>query len=205
MILAPAPEAYARAAKALREGGVVAHPTETVYGLAADPFSESALRRLFEIKGRPDTNPVLVIIAGPAQLDGLAAEVSDDAARLMAAFWPGPLSLLLPRAARVPDLLTAGTASICVRCPAHAIARAICAAFGGAITSTSANRSGDAPAIAVAGAMLPGVALGIDAGELSPAQPSTIYDPATGKILRQGPVTREQIEAALNHPPRESA
>lgn len=197
MILEPGPAAYARAAQVLREGGIVAYPTETVYGLAVDPFSEPALRALFAAKGRPEQNPVLVVIANRAQLKPLTTELSHEALRLITRFWPGPLSLVLPKAEAVSSLLTADTGNICVRCSPHPVARGLCAAFGGAITSTSANLSGQPPARTLAEAMIPGVALGIDGGELPSAAPSTIYDPAQHRVLREGAITLAEIQAVL--------
>lgn len=197
MILPPSTVSYAEAARVLRDGGVVAHPTESVYGLAVDPFSETALRRLFTVKGRPETNPVLVIISSPVQLAGLVDSLTPEAEALMARFWPGPLSLVLPRAKGIPDALTAGSELVCVRCSSHPMARALCDAFGGPITSTSANLSGQPPANTIAGAMLPGVDVGIHGGTLPPAAPSTIYNPATGQVLRLGPISVEDLDAAL--------
>lgn len=197
MILAPSPRAYARAAEALRAGEVVAHPTETVYGLAVDPFSEDAIKRLFEVKGRPESNPVLVIVASMAQLAPLVREVPRPARVLMKRFWPGPLSLVLPCAPGVPDALTAGTGTICIRCTENPVARGLCAAFGGGVTSTSANRSGEPPALDAGGALLPGVALALDGGMLAPSLPSTIYDVSRGTLLRKGPVGEAEILAAL--------
>jgi len=188
MRLPISPASIAQAAGILRAGGIVAYPTETVYGLAVDPFSEAALRRLMEAKGRPETNPILCIIAGAEQLDALVAEVSPKARRCMDRFWPGPLSLVLPRKEGVPDLLTAGSGRVCVRCPDHDDARALCAAFGGPITSTSANRSGEPAVSDLDDLYLEDIALALDAGPLPPSPPSTVYDPDAGKVLREGAI-----------------
>lgn len=198
MILTPGGEAYARAAQVLREGGVVAHPTETVYGLAVDPMNLEALAALFAVKGRPESNPVLLVVSEARQVERYAADIPDVARRLMEHFWPGPLSLVLPARAGLPEALTAGGGGVCVRCTGSEIARGICAAFGGAITSTSANRSGEPPAVEVEAAVLPGVAMGIDGGELGAALPSTIYDARSGRVLRAGGVTQAEIWAALS-------
>jgi len=192
----PSPDGLAEAAEALRAGSVVAYPTETVYGLAVDPFSEAAVRRLFEVKGRSDDKPVLLVVADAAQLHSVAAEVSVKAAAYIEAFWPGPLSLLFPKADGLPDLLTAGQPQVCVRCPACVAARDLCRAFGGALTSSSANRSGEAPARSVAALDLPGIALAIDGGTLGPQPPSTVFEPDTGRIVRHGPITGEQLREA---------
>lgn len=198
MILTPGAEAYRRAAQVLREGGVVAHPTETVYGLAVDPLNIDALAALFCVKGRPETNPVLLIVSDVAQVERYAAEIPDAAYHLMERFWPGPLSLVLPARTGLPEALTAGSGGVCIRCTGSEIARGICAAFGGAVTSTSANRSGEPPAVEVEVAVLPGVAMGIDGGELGAALPSTIYDACSGKVLRAGGITQAEIWAALS-------
>ena len=186
-------ETIALAADALREGGIVAYPTETVYGLAVNPFSEAALRRLMNAKGRPESNPILCIIAGPEQLDALVANVSPEARRCIEKFWPGPLSLVLPKAPGVPDLLTAGSGRVCVRCPDHDTARALCTAFGGPITSTSANRSGKPPVSSLDDLALEGIALALDAGPLPPSPPSTVYDPYSGEVLREGAIEAAEL------------
>ncbi len=193
-VLAPSPEAFAEAAQVLRAGGVVAYPTETVYGLAVDPHNADALTRLFEVKGRPDTNPVLLIVDSPLQLDAVALPLSPRARRCAEAFWPGPLSLVL---AAVPGLAAAiaPAGKVCVRCPGSEVARALCNAFGGAVTSTSANLSGEPPATDAAGASLAGVSLVIDGGALPPSAPSTVYDPDTGTVFRAGAIAAEALEA----------
>jgi len=188
-----APESIALAAAALRDGGIVAYPTETVYGLAVDPFQEDALRRLMAAKGRPETNPVLCVVAGLEQLDTLVAAISPAARQCMERFWPGPLSLVLPRKAGVPDLLTAGTDRVCVRWPDHPAVRDLCLAFGGPITSTSANRSGEPPVSDLDALDLEGIALAMDAGPLPPSPPSTVYDPESGTVLREGAISAEML------------
>ena len=193
ILLPPTAEGLAQAAQAIRAGQVVAYPTETSYGLAADPFSGDALRALFEAKNRETANPILVIISGPSQLEGLAAAISPRARAYMEAFWPGPLSLLLPKENRVPRLLTAGFPKVCVRCPACPVARDLCDAVGGPITSTSANLAGRPPARSLQGLELPGVSLGIDAGSLPDSPPSTIFDPDEMQVIREGAVPREKL------------
>ena len=193
-------DSIALAAKILREGGIVAYPTETVYGLAVDPFSEEALHRLMQAKGRPETNPILCVIAGVEQLDALVAAISPEAQRCMERFWPGPLSLVLPKKSGVPDLLTAGSDRVCVRHPDHATARALCAAFGGPITSTSANRSGEPAVSDLDDLHLEGVELALDAGPLPPSAPSTVYDPETDAVLREGAIAAEAIRSARSGP-----
>lgn len=195
--VAPDQDGLAQAAEAIRAGGVVAYPTETVYGLGADPFNPAALDALFALKRRDAGNPVLLIVADETQLEDVAGAVPETARRLMQAFWPGPLSLLFPRAPSLPDALTAGRPSVCVRCPGLKAARALCEAAGHAVTSTSANRSGCPPALSLDDLGVAGVALAVDGGTLDPSPPSTVFDPASGRVLREGAVPREAILAVL--------
>lgn len=191
----PDASGLAEAAAALLAGEVVAYPTETVYGLAVDPFSEAAIDRLFAAKGRPESNPILLIVADEGQLARVAAEISMTARRCIDAFWPGPLSLLFPKTPDLPLRITAGGNSVCVRCPGALIARDLCRSFGGPLTSTSANRSGELPARALDELDLDAVALAIDGGRLSDAPPSTVYDPGTDRVLREGGITTARIRA----------
>jgi L-threonylcarbamoyladenylate synthase len=184
------------AAEILVSGGVVAYPTETVYGLGADPFSEPALDNLFRVKARDANHPVLLIVADARQAFSLASAVSRRASACMKAFWPGPLSILLPAVPGLPARLLDTSGHVCVRCPGHETARALCKRFGSPLTSTSANLSGMPPAYSAEEACLPGVALGLDGGILEASPPSTVYDPETNSILRSGPVTMEMIEEA---------
>lgn len=190
-------EAVARAAAALANGEVVVYPAETMYGLGVDPFSEAAIQRLFEVKGRPETNPIPVVVASEEQLAELVQEIPSNARKLIDTFWPGPLSLVLPKSAAVPGLLTAGRTGICVRCPGSAVARALCTRFGRGITSTSANRSGEPPVRSLDDFPLDGVAIGIDAGRLAPGPPSTIYDVIAETVVREGPIDLQAIVSAL--------
>jgi L-threonylcarbamoyladenylate synthase len=130
------------AAVLLKQGGVVAFPTETCYGLAVDPFNPRALARLFAVKGRPADKPVLVLIEERQDLDLLVSAVPKPYSFLMDRFWPGPLTLVFPARKGLPDLLTAGSGTIAVRCSPHPLARALITRFGGPVTATSANRSG---------------------------------------------------------------
>ena len=194
-IVAPTPEGIRLAAEAIRSGQVVAYPTETVYGLAVCPFSEEAVRRLFAAKGRNPANPVLLLVADGRQLQEVAAGVSPVAAAYAEAFWPGPLSMLLPKSPRLPDILTAGGEKVCVRRTACPIARELCLAVGNAITSSSANRTGLPPGRSLAELDLPDIAVAIDGGTLPPSPPSTVFDPDTGKILRQGVISEADLRA----------
>jgi L-threonylcarbamoyladenylate synthase len=192
---ANSPEAMRQAAKLLRAGEIVAYPTETVYGLAVDPMNQRALNRLFQAKGRAREKAILLIVGDPSQLAGVVDSISSKAQNYMNTFWPGPLSLLLPRHADLPEELAPGEITICVRCPSSRPARDFCLEFGGAITSTSANLSGQEPVRQLTDLEIPEVALGLDAGLLPPSQASTILNPETGVILRPGAITQEQLSA----------
>ncbi len=186
-----------RAVQALREGQVIAYPTETVYGLGANPFDEEAMNRLFEAKGRDRSNPILLIVASRTQLDRVVDGISPQALACMEAFWPGPLSILFPRHPSLPDMITAASDKVCVRCPGHDWARSLCKAFGGPVTSTSANRSGEPVVQSLADLNLPRVNLGFDGGTLDSTQASTILDADSGTILREGAISPEQIARIL--------
>ena len=179
----------AEAAAALRAGGVIAYPTEAVWGLGCDPFDEAAVLRLLALKQR-DVDTGLILIAGtPAQLDGLLDwEAVPPARRAEAlASWPGPHTWIVPATARVPAWITGAHAGVAVRVSAHPLVAGLCAAFGGPIVSTSANLAGAPPAYrrdALDPALLArcdGVTEGETAGR---AAPSTIRDAISGAVLR---------------------
>ncbi|MFP4190943.1 MAG: L-threonylcarbamoyladenylate synthase [Candidatus Hydrogenedentota bacterium] len=188
---------FQTAAAILRQDGIVAYPTETVYGLAVNPFSEAALERLLDAKGRDASKGILLIVADSNQLGRVARRVAPEAARLIDAFWPGPLTLLFPARAEVPELLLGSSGKVAVRCPGHATARELCAVFGGPLTSTSANRAGAAPATSIEAIDVPGVGAVVNGGMLSAAQPSTLLDPETGTILREGAIDRHALAPFL--------
>ena len=196
MIVAPDSRGVATAAAAIGRGEVVAYPTETVYGLAVDPFSNAALERLFAIKLRERGKPVLLIVADETQLVRVVGDVSAAARHFIRQFWPGPLTLLFPRHPDLADAVTAGGDTVCVRCPGSEIARTLCTAVGHAVTSTSANASGEQPALSVQAMALSGIDVAIDGGPCMSRVPSTIYDPDTDTILRHGVVTEEALHAA---------
>ena len=191
--VSPTTAGLAAAAQALREERLVVYPTETVYGLGADPFSENALKRLYAKKARDPSKPVLLIVSGMAQLDALIEGGMGTAAPYAEAFWPGPLSLLFRKAPGIPAQLAGHDGRVCIRCPASTVARDLCKAFGGAVTSTSVNRSGERPALSLAEIDGEGLAVGIDGGVLKDNPPSTVFDPESGTILRQGAITREAL------------
>ena len=138
--------AIAQAVAALRQGGVVAYPTEAVYGLGCDPSDADAVARLFALKQRPATQGVLLIAADFAQVEKFIGPAPADAIARARATWPGPQTWVLPRSAQTPLWLAGGHSGIALRVTAHALAAQLCRAFGAAIVSTSANRHGEAPA-----------------------------------------------------------
>ena len=142
MIVEATPKAVIEAGRVLREGGVVAFPTETVYGLGADAFQPRAVAAIFEIKQRPSFDPLIVHVIDMAMLERVAADVPAAAVSLLERFWPGPLTLVLPKRAEVPELVTAGLSTVAVRMPAHPIARALIEAAGSPLAAPSANPFG---------------------------------------------------------------
>ncbi len=203
------PAAVAAAAELLRQGELVAFPTETVYGLGADAASGRAVARVFAAKGRPADHPVIVHVATAAAIDHWARGVPDGARRLAAAFWPGPLTLVLPRAAHVGDFVTGGQDTVGLRVPAHPVAQQLLAAFaetgGTGIAAPSANRFGHiSPTCArhVAEDLGAAVALILDGGACEVGIESTIVAFAgdDAMLLRPGMIGAEAITAALGRP-----
>lgn len=142
LLRAESPEDIRTAGAILREGGLVAIPTETVYGLAADALNPGAVRRIFETKGRPADNPLIVHIASGEELSALVTEIPETAVRLMEAFWPGPLTLILKKSDTVPSIVSGGLDTVAVRLPANETARAVIRAAGRPLAAPSANLSG---------------------------------------------------------------
>jgi L-threonylcarbamoyladenylate synthase len=186
----------------LRAGGLVAFPTETVYGLGADAANPQAVRKIFEAKGRPATHPVIVHLADAVQLANWAREIPPAAQRLAKKFWPGPLTLILRRTATVSDLVTGGQETVAVRVPSHPVAQQLLARFGGGIAAPSANRHGRVSATTAAhvrlefGAVVDRV---LDGGEAQVGIESAIVDLSGGSpaLLRPGSITAAEIEAVL--------
>lgn len=185
----------AKAAELIRAGEIVAYPTETVYGLAAEPFNRAAVLRLFEIKGRAESQPILLVAADSAQVQMVAGAVSPKAQACIKKFWPGPLSLVLPKHANVLPEICAGGSTVCVRIPASEVARALSAAVGYPITSTSLNRSGEPPARDSAEIELPGLEWCLDSGRLTDSLPSTVYNPDTGVVYREGAIPAADLRS----------
>jgi L-threonylcarbamoyladenylate synthase len=195
----PPPEsAITAAAEALKGGDIVGVPTDTVYGLAADPWHSGAADRLFLVKGRPRSVELPLLVADEAQALELATAVPEAARRLMSRFWPGALTLVLPRAVSVTADLGDEDETIGLRCPDHPVPRALCRAVG-PVATTSANRHGEQPATTAdeLARRLPGVVLVLDGGPCA-HPPSTVVD-CTGeipKLLRDGALSWGQVEAA---------
>ncbi len=186
----------------LKSGGLVAFPTETVYGLGADAMSPRAARKIYEAKGRPSDNPLIVHIAGVCSLERVAASVPDKAMRLAELFWPGPLTMILEKQEDVPLETTGGLNTVAVRMPRHPIALALIEAGGGFLAAPSANRSGrPSPTLAehVARDLDGRIPLIVDGGPAGIGIESTIVDFTEGvpTILRPGYVTKEQLAAAI--------
>ncbi|QNS08302.1 L-threonylcarbamoyladenylate synthase [Streptomyces xanthii] len=194
-----------KAAGVLRAGGLVALPTETVYGLGADAENPEAVSRIFQVKGRPPSHPLIVHIGGSEQLDDWVREVPATARLLAEHFWPGPLTLVLRRGPRVPLEATGGLETVAVRVPDHPVALSLLAAFGGGVTAPSANRFGQvSPTTAddVRAELGDAVDFVLDGGRCAVGVESTIVDVTSEipTILRPGGVTREDLEKVLGHP-----
>jgi len=193
-----------RAVEILRAGGLVAFPTETVYGLGADATNPAALRRLYAVKGRPAEHPVIVHLARVEQLYGWAIDVPELARFLATACWPGPLTLVLRRAPSVPDEATGGLDTVGLRVPAHPLALELLDAFGSGIAAPSANRFGrvsPTTAGAVRTELGDDVDLVLDGGACRVGVESTIVDcsGAEPRILREGGLTRERLAELVGH------
>ena len=193
-----------RAVQVLRSGGLLAFPTETVYGLGADAANVHAVHRIFEVKGRPPTHPLIVHIGASDELARWAAEVPEAAKVLAERFWPGPLTLVLPRSNRVPLAVTGGLDTVALRVPDHPLALALLQAFGGAVAAPSANRFGSvSPTTArhVREDLGPEVDFVLDGGPCVVGVESTIVDLSTDRpvLLRPGGISREEVERALGY------
>ena len=198
-VLPATPETIDRAAARLRDGAVIAFPTETVYGLGAAAFNAQAVARIFEIKARPTFDPLIVHVADEAMLRRVVLDVPTLARRLIERFWPGPLTLVLRKDSRVPDLVTAGLATVAVRMPAHPVARAIIERAGIALAAPSANPFGYLSptraehVLRMLGDRVPMI---VDGGPTLHGMESTIVmiEPVP-TLLRYGAIAAEAIEA----------
>ena len=209
--IAAGPVAIARAVELLRGGSLVGLPTETVYGLAADANNPEAVRKIFAAKGRPADHPLIVHLGADDLMPNYARDIPEDAWTLAEAFWPGPLTLILKKAAGVPDCVTGGQDTVGIRVPAHPVALQLLRAFadknpsGGGVAAPSANKFGrisPTTAAHVAVELGESVPLILDGGDCLVGIESTIVDLSRGTpvILRPGAITAAQIELVLGKP-----
>jgi len=191
-----------RAAEILKRGGLVAFPTETVYGLGADAANAAAIERLYAVKRRPADHPVIVHFANAEQAFAWARELPEAARTLAATFWPGPLTLILKRSAKAADFVTGGQDTVGLRVPGHPVAHALLEAFGGGIAAPSANRFGrisPTTAAHVRADLGEDVDCVLEGGASEIGIESTIVDLSTGRalLLRPGAIGRAALEAVL--------
>ena len=205
MVDFPSEDSIRRAVACLQSGGVVAFPTDTLYGLGADVFNETAIERIFEIKGRSGSMALPVLLADIKDITLVARDVPDIAWALAERFLPGALSLVLKKIPSIPRLLTGGADTIAIRVPDHPIPRSLARQLKGPITGTSANRSGFPPAKTpeeIRAQLGSSVDIVIDGGPSFGSAPSTVVDVSTGipHILREGAISHTEIEAACGRP-----
>ena len=198
----PEPAIIEHAATILRAGEVVVFPTETVYGLGADAFQPPALERIFAAKGRPFSDPLIVHVAHESSLELLTTSIPEQAKRLAQAFWPGPLTMILPRSPLVPRLVTAGLDTVAVRMPRHPVALALIRATGSPIAAPSANRFMHVSPTTAQHAqadLIGRVPLILDGGSSEVGVESTVLDLCSGtpRILRPGGVSMEALRSVL--------
>src|SRR5262245_44273790 len=198
----PEPAAIEAAGKRLRDGELVAFPTETVYGLGVHALDRAAVRRLFEAKGRPANDPLIVHVDALERMRPLVTHVPGVARQLAARFWPGPLTLVVPRSANVPDEVTAGLGTVAIRVPAHPVARALLTAAGVPVAAPSANlfsRPSPTRASHVLEDLSGRIDLVVDGGATQVGVESTVLDlsGAVPTILRPGAVSLDMLRAIL--------
>jgi L-threonylcarbamoyladenylate synthase len=209
MSIVPSPKTIYRAARALAAGELVAMPTETVYGLAADASSDAAVRKIFAAKGRPADHPLIVHVAGGVDMSGWVSEIPASARKVIERFWPGPLTLILKKSHRISAVVTGGQDTVGIRCPAHPVAQALLTEFAklgsGIVAAPSANRFGHvSPTSAQHVRDEFGTAIGetihlLDGGKCDVGIESTILDLSRDVpvLLRPGAISREAIFATI--------
>jgi L-threonylcarbamoyladenylate synthase len=196
----PEPDRIGRAAELIRRGEVVAIPTDTLYGLAADPFQTAAVERVFAVKRRAPEEPLLLLVDSAAMAERLAARLPASFRALAQRYWPGPLTIVVDASPEIPAVVTANTGRVGMRLPAAAIPRALAAAVGGAITGTSANRSGS-PACGSAAeaesALGEDVPLILDGGASHSVVPSTVIGLRgdSWEMIREGVIRRAELKS----------
>ena len=198
---------HSDAAKIIACGGIIGFRTDTLYGLGADPFNPRAVGRIRELKGREESNPILVLISDLSETERFIASQSETFKTIASRFWPGPLTLVGTARAELPTELTSGTGTIGVRLPDNDGVRALVRACGGSLTATSANISGQPPARtaeAVRKYFPSGVDLVIDDGEVTATQASTVLDLSSdpARLVREGAIARARLEEFLVMPRR---
>jgi len=196
------PQSIAEAAESIRSGGLVAFPTETVYGLGVNAMDAAAVKKVFSAKGRPSADPLIVHISKLSEIERVVSSFSPAAQSLADAFWPGPLTLILPKQPEVPELVTSKLKTVAVRIPNHPVALALIEAAGTPIAAPSANRFGHtSPTTAshVFQDLAGHIDIILDGGSTSIGVESTILDLSTtpARILRPGGITREMLEALI--------
>lgn len=200
--LHPDQQVVEAAAEVLKAGGLLAFPTSGLYGLAADALNSDAVERIFQVKQRDLGKPILVLVKDESEVDKIAVKVPSSAAKMMAAFWPGALTIILAARSELPKVLTSGTGKIGVRVPKHPVASALVKAFGNPITGTSANISGKAGCATIAD-LDPGLVqhldVVLDAGPLKGGAGSTVVDATSDPpaVLREGAVSKERLMSVL--------
>lgn len=197
-------------AHVIKSGGLVAFPTETVYGLGANAFDENALERIYKAKGRPSDNPLIVHVADIEKVSELVRKMPPIAKKLMEAFWPGPLTLIMPKSDKVPFIITAGLDTVAVRMPSNAIALELIKKSGVPVAAPSANSSGK-PSPTLAGHVISDLSgridIIIDGGSTRVGVESTVLDITVDPpvILRPGGITREQLQQVLGKVDQETS
>jgi L-threonylcarbamoyladenylate synthase len=204
MILQPNPANIARAAEIMEDGGIGAFPTETVYGLGADVFNVRAVAKVFQVKARPVFDPLIVHVESERKVDEVATNIPREARELMKRFWPGPLTLVLPKKTEVPDLVTSGLDTVAVRVPSHPVAQKLIHTLKSPIAAPSANRFGrtsTTDAASVDEEFGDEIDFVLDGGACRVGVESTIVkcDPKTGQVtvLRPGGISLDDLQAAL--------
>ena len=201
-ILKSDPRGIKKAAQIILQGGIIAFPTETFYGLAADALNEAALKKIFQVKKREESKPLLLLIADKNWLKGLVQNISPLAERLMERFWPGPLTLVFNASAQLSPLLTANTGKIGIRLSPHPVTQALVQAVGRAITGTSANLSGQ-PSTLTAREVFQSLGESLDAvldgGKTAGGPGSTILDVSdpSPQIIREGMISGNELSPFL--------
>ena len=188
----PEPEKIAKAAELIKAGGIVAFPTETVYGIGTNAFDEEGVKKIYKIKNRPKNKPLPILLAESSQIKSVVAKISKKAEELMKKFWPGPLTIIFEKSVKVPNIVSAGSQTVGVRIPDHKVIQELIKASGVPIVATSANKSGEeAPKDAQeVEKSLKEIDLILDGGKTKLGIPSTVVDATKEplEVLREGSI-----------------